>query len=580
MALPAILASFFSTIGANILKGIKNKLMPLISSITALISMWVFHSVVDSFPRQVEAMEDLMTKSFYTPPQEWRGFVQGYISSMKGMPYEFPHWRDMKVADYARISVQELGSTFFNDMFQLIMPTPKTGIGELAITPDDGLHAAEAYLGVNMQFQMNAWLLHMLGDVQSFGVFKSFKDLPNAISWSFGLGWLSWLVMGVPFRKGIADPLEIKYNQIYRPTKPTFSQLVKFNSSRKITHLDFTTELANLGYDNKWIPMLQALDRKKLTDTQMELLLETGNLTEEAAKEDLIADGYDPILAQLIVHALAHKDTDALYRKMADEAERHYLNDLMSVGALKSFYRAADYRTEQQELMITILDMQKARLVNPTADTRNLSPANIGALYRGGDIDYRTAETMLIQTNFNPGQVDLFLSLYTPAEVKVVPSAEVTRDVVGTLFVAGKATEAELRAELKKLKYSDSAIEWFVRYYRNRIKPEVITEKITKLTPSQIGNLFKKGIVGLNEAAQRLLDLQMAESDIAYFLALYEPAEEATPDIIEKQLTGSQIGRLYEIGELDFMEALARLAALGLSELDGGLLLKLYTPTP
>ena len=549
-----------------------------ISSIFSLGAMWSLHSATALFPDEALKVAGFVSDSYFSPPTEWAGFVSSYFENMTGKKINLDMITKYGVWGAGKEGIEQIGDTFLRPMLGLIMPGSGYGGAEATITPQDGLDAAERFLGVNLQFQMSAWFLHLLGDIQSFGMFKSLKDLPNAISWSYGIGWLSWLVMGVPFKKGISEPLEVMYNRMYRPVKPTLSQLIDGRNSGRVTAAEFLDEVKNLGYDDRWIPLVTSQGRKKATQAQLELLMDKKLLTEDQARQELIQDGYSELLATLIVHGLANKDTDALYRKLADEAEKHYLNDLMTVGALKKFYDVAEYREEEQDLMITILDMQKARLVNPTTDTRNLSPANIGALYKNNEIDYRTAETMVVQTNFNPAQVDLFLALYKPAAEKEIPQGEATREVLGTLFVNGLVLEAELRAYLAKLKYSDEAIEYFVKYYRTRIKAVVPAVKVIKLSASQIGNLFKQGIISLNEAAQRLLDLNMLESDIAYFLALYEPVEEVTPEIVDKQLTSSQIGKLYEIGEINFDSAMARLIALGLSNTNSGLLLKLYEP--
>ncbi|GAI68280.1 unnamed protein product, partial [marine sediment metagenome] len=198
----------------------------IITFFVSVVTTQAFHAFLQNNPDEAAKLWEKITTTFFEADPVWLEAVGKYMRSLTGF--------EVDVSDITTglfTSGEALGEAFLYPMLNLILPGGFTEAEggrpqEAKLRPEDGLEGAERFLGTNLRFQMQAWWLHVLGDMQSFGMFKSLKDLPNAISWSYGLGWLSWLVMGVPFRMGISEPLEKYFNLIYRPTELTRKMLI------------------------------------------------------------------------------------------------------------------------------------------------------------------------------------------------------------------------------------------------------------------------------------------------------------------------------------------------------------------
>jgi len=173
---------------------IRKSILNPIAAVVSVLSMMAFHGVTSLYPGRAADLMRTIADIYFTPPPEWAGFVSGYMERLTGDKIDITDIIYQGFGKGSGGAIEAIGHKFLHPMLNLIQPKKSK------ITPDDGVIGAERFLGTNLQFQIGAWLLHLIGDTVSFGALKSLKDLPNALSWSFGIGWLSWLVMGTPFR--------------------------------------------------------------------------------------------------------------------------------------------------------------------------------------------------------------------------------------------------------------------------------------------------------------------------------------------------------------------------------------------
>ena len=523
--LAAIITTLLKAVGQKFAP-IRNKFVAIMSSVTALASMWAVHAMYKAAPDIGLGLSRQISEMFYTQPMEWSEFVSGYISKMTGKSIGINDITGAGARPYADVASYEMGKAFFHPMLNTMLPILGREGGEAVIQPEDGVENAQRFLGLNLQFQMSAWLLHLYGDWFSFGSFKSLKDLPNAISWSFGIGWLSWLVMGVPFRMGISDPLERYYNKRLRPTQPSYSQVFDLWHKGFMTEAEVKTALDEMGYSPEWEWRLMAANWKTYSKGEIRDLYESKMIGRADAIEYLQYNDTGPEQAEVILTLWDSKRTYDLIHDITENAEDMYVRDLIGASILRGYLDQEGYSPEQMELKITALDMKRTLKTAPSVDTRDLSPANIGRLFQLGKYSRGRARELLLENNFNPEQVEDYLELYEPKEEKPEEEKEATQSVLGRLFIEGELPEDELTANLQVLGYSSKAIDYLVRDYRLRKEAKVPTPKVKELTASNVGRLYKTGEFDFSEALSRIMDLGYLEEDSRLFLSLYEPPPE------------------------------------------------------
>lgn len=574
----AWLASIGEWLAGSFLGTVAKKAGGLMSSMTSMIFMYIVHATFIEAPDIGIKLAKAVTDTYYNPSSEWREFAGQYVYRMTGSEPDYSSMIAAPPGSISTVASAALGKAFFDPMLKQMIPKAYSTRGEAVIQPEDGLDSAHRFLAMNLQFQMSAWMLHLLGDWHSFGSFKSLKDLPNAISWSFGIGWLSWLVMGVPFRMGISDPLERYYNLRLRPSQLNFSQVMDLWHKELITTDEVSTKLNELGYspELKWRLMAANWKIYSRAEIKDQLLLKI--ITDDQAIEYLKYNDVARDQAEMTIGMWKAERSLDITRKIVSKAEDLYVRGIIDESRLDGYLTMDLYNNPERALKHIELNLEKMLKVSPDTKTGNLSPANIGALYKIGEYSYAKAREMVLQDNFNPDQVDDYLKLYAPLVPKESELKEATAGVVARLFIAGQVSEGELRGYLIKLGYSDAAIEYMIRDYKLKIKVPVVKVKVIGLTAAQIGRLFEEEMLTGREAIERLRVLGMVDADIELFLNLYLPAEEPTPEVTAKQLSMSTIGRLYKAGEINYIEAIKRFMDQGLTQADSVLYLMLYGP--
>jgi len=389
-------------------RGVQN----VISGLFSMVTMWSFHFLVERFPDRAFWLAERITEAYYTPPEEWAGFVSRYLERMTGARISIEDIKKEGFGIGSRGPMQALGDRFFTPMFSLIMPKAREDGRQLRIHPEEGLKAAHRFLAVNLQFQMSAWLLHMLGDIKSFGIFKSLKDLPNAISWSFGIGWLSWLVMGVPFRKGISEPLEVMYNRLYRPQLLTKAEYFKAYHRGLLGKKALRERLADLGYADDLIAVLATLEREMFTDTDLSRLFEAGFIDESDIFQVLRDRGHRKDDAAVLAKEITTRRRRKIIDDICDTAERLYRKGRIDESLFRQFLERGGLRPEEIDLKVIGANLYREHAKTPGPERRFLTPADLRRVLEAGLRDRPWIIKRLLELGFTEEDANLYLDAY------------------------------------------------------------------------------------------------------------------------------------------------------------------------
>lgn len=367
----------------------------------AVVAMWVFHAVVMLFPKLAMTIMKSIVTTFYTPPPEWAGFLSGYIERMTGMKISIEDIAKQGAGIGARSFMESLGSKFLNPMLGLIMPTP----AEVEKNP---LGGANRFMATNLQFQLSAWLLHVIGDINSLGMFKSLKDLPNAISWSYGIGWLSWLVMGPPFRAGIAAPMEKLFNRIYTQSLLTQSQAAALTRHGLMTHKDYLNACLDIGLHPQKAAWLYEAGERELADAWLKRLSDMGWIEQKDIVVELTRRGFSPERAGILARLLKDTRKIDLIEKIISSAEDLYKDRTLDRTKLEGYYNKIGYKPEEIELSIALLELQRSR-------RRFLTPAQVVQLWLNKKLGRVECKSYLVNDlQYTAEDAELYMSLKSP----------------------------------------------------------------------------------------------------------------------------------------------------------------------
>jgi len=376
----------------------------------SVIFMWGFHAIMRLSGVEGWKMIKRINETYYVKPDEWIPWVSSYIERMTGKSIDPKVFVEAGAGGAVDGLTKEFSSTIMSRILGLIVP-------EGEVTEQKGMDAAANYLSINMQFQMSAWLLHLLGDVQSFGMFKSLKDLPNAISWSFGLGWLSWLVMGTPFQVSIVKPMEWRFNSRLRPSRMSEGQLMEAFRRGLITSEEWNRQLEQKGWRDSDKALLYRMAEKDYSDSLLREGLYNGFFQEDAVLKELQRKGYYEGRSKNIVGYWRHQRKMKILEDYVKEYEDLFIDDKVTEGELKAAYKELYYDDTEINVLIEIAKLKKIK-------ARNLTIGNIKSAYDKDIIGVAKSRSMLSNMGFTPEAVDILIRTWQKSKTGVAPKEE------------------------------------------------------------------------------------------------------------------------------------------------------------
>lgn len=383
----------------GLLKGWVLKILTIVSSV---LTMWGLKTVLRTAPDRAGEMMKKIIETYFDPQSPWAPIVAEYVNTMTGGKLKGEQILGKSIGAFTEGATRAFVDEFFTDMLTLIMPSPEE-------SKKNPLAGAQRYLGANLKFQMDAWYLHVIGDMQSLGMFKSLKDLPNAISWSMGLGWLSWLVMGVPFRMGTTTQMERFFNRVYTPEVITPAQLAEALDREIITRSEYYDKMLSLGWDPNEAFKLLIVRQKTLSKAELRDLYEQGIIGRDEIELELKAIGYSPALIQTLTSSIQNAKTINLKEDIVKAAIDLYEVGELLERELREYLESAGWKPTDIKLQIHASDLtrdKKGKLTN--ADLANAVEKNLMAWAEG--------RGKLQRRGFDKSEAEIYLKLRIPED--------------------------------------------------------------------------------------------------------------------------------------------------------------------
>lgn len=521
-------------------------------------AMWVHKSTVRrDYAEAVRGFQDLFDK-YLAQDEEWGAAVTAYFNAMLR-----PEGSEAYPSPTAGGEIEAIGEKWLPEVLNLVLPTgyPPTEAGG-GLRPQDGVDGAERFLGMNMRFQFQGTIMQLIADMYGLKNLRALGQFPQNFSWAFGFGWLSWLVMGVPFRLAISEPLERYFQKRYRMKDLTLSQIADLYWSDPTFREEGLTRLQELGYTDDDIARLLNKERYKFSRSELEYLWTRDRISFDDVAAELRASGRSPEQANVLAAMIVNKRYWDLIEDLAGEAERGYKKGTITADELRGYLAAAGGKPDEIELRIARLDL--ARLEPPEAEPKptGLTRGMIGGLYRDGLRDWDWTLRKLTGLNWDPSEVDDFRDYYLPKEEKPPAPKRATAAMIGKLYKTRQLTELEARKEWAEAGVIAEDVDLYVKYYAPAPEwPEEFKLPVP-MKPATIASLYRRMVITLDEAVYLLSLLDVDLDDAELYLALHAPPETAAPP--ERPELG-----VYEIVTavarelLDMSEGVARLVERG-----------------
>ena len=381
---------------------LKNIVLKPLTVVIGTVAMWGFNTIVKSFPGRARWIIKTVTEQAFGSGGTTAAFISDYMKTMTGGVLPIEELVGKPLGGYSDRATRMFVNKFFNDMLSCVMPSPED-------IKEDPMRGAEMYLSANVKFQMDAWWLHVMADVFSLGMFKSLKDLPMAISWAFGLGWLSWLVMGTPFQAAIVGPMKKKFNAIYMPEILSTAQLVEATQRGLIDAETFIQRMKESGFSPENSTMIYELSRKELSRSELQRLYDLGLIKDDELLEELRSAGYPDNIAKTLEYLMTSDRLLDLKGKIATEVLELYSEKKLTDTELSRYYAEFGYKEKEIEYVKLLGQLR--------TDTKpKLTLSEQTSLFRTKIIGYADILEALTSQGYSTGEAIRYVLAHVPQD--------------------------------------------------------------------------------------------------------------------------------------------------------------------
>ena len=236
-------------------------------------------------------LNDIMMRSHSVQSTVLKEMITGFVNEMEEhlqWVYDLADESPIHAFFSAFLAPIVFGYELANSLFAFIF----SGLREMfepkePVTFEKAIENAEKFFTIVGDLNVLAALFDTIGKTEIFGIklgLDSVGRLVTNISWTFGLGWLTWVAMGPVFRWSIADPYEREMRKRLRPrdfTKSEIEDLYEWGLKKLEELHDYYVEL---GYSDDKIQQLLEILRKRIFSSEVRKYITT--------LETNYADGY------------------------------------------------------------------------------------------------------------------------------------------------------------------------------------------------------------------------------------------------------------------------------------------------
>src|SRR6266853_984173 len=386
------------------------------------------------------------------------------------------------------------------------------GAGEL----QPSTTAAEAFLGSMTNLAVEEWTLDLVGEVCTLGIVRNLGELNQTMARSLGLSRLSRSVLRPFVKTLIADPAQWAVNKQYRPKMLSVPEAIRANFRGDVDDATLAEIAARDGYGDDALAALVALERKRRSPADIELLVRAGDLSFADALSEMKAIGYD--------------NQAAIDAFNMEEARRYRTYQLAQSARIVAAY--ADHRIDKPtfDTQISLLHLDTTTL-GRVSDEADIGRAiNVLHLTRA-DVERAVKVKVLSVSDYSDwlrargyAEVDaLTLELLLQAEMQQLEDVAHLKAVTAAARAAARAAKDQAAAA-KRDQVAGEHAHW-------------------SGTLGQAERLYVRAILSALEYRQILIDHAVAPGDADELVSVATQDRDARAALLEKRAAAKRTGK-------------------------------------
>lgn len=381
-------------------------------------------------------------------------------------------------------------------------------------------------------------------------------QLANALQWSYGLGWLSWIGTGEVLSRLVQKPIKQKLNYLLRDADIPRDVLEKMYAYNQINLREFKERMANEGWKDEDIEKYKLLLWSELRSEALEELVRLGVIDVETYKQKLREIGFSGTAADIVVKKLFKLPS-------LGEIRRALKNGLIRYEQARELLILQGYLPEHADLLLSDIRAEKIE------ESRDLTKSDILRAFELGVINEQSAREFLKVLGYDNDEINILIELTKKriALKNLDKGRDLAKSDIINAYIKDVIDATEAKDLLRKIGYDENEINILIQLAdaKRKVVPK---EKKREIARSDIVKAYKLGEISKEEAINMLKQLGFSEQDAELILKIgsYEKPK-------ERRLTLSELRRLYNEGLLTLNEYREALIALGYNPEDVDLLI-------
>ncbi len=410
---------------------------------------------------------------------------------------------------------------------------------------------AEAFHGVCILLTLPK-VIAEIAEGSAIGVFMgNLGKAMEPIYWNLGLGFLGWQTLAPLLSSGLQPRLERYYKALYRPERFDLPSIIYLHSIGKLSTTALRKHAAEIGWRDVDINFALEQSYKKLSFSEIKLMVTSGRFTHAEAINELLRHGYNPAYVGVVLDDLLNDDKENDKSTSVATARKAFKENIIPVAEFRRLLGALNYTTKAIDLEIDLVRYEQEQ------DKRSLSLNQVHGSYVKGIITYGEVSSYLVEQGYSTVDIQHILETWNVEKKPKV--LKVNQGTITSALKNGVMNQTEALARLIALGYNSNDAQLLVNNALSTVK-----KAPRQITLATLISAYTKGIITLSEFNTRLTVLQIPTGDISIYRGLAEQAKIQVAD-------DRDIENAVKVGVIDKSRAVAALQKLGFNPADAQL---------
>lgn len=314
---------------------------------------------------------------------------------------------------YEKLTLRDIVHEFIKE------PDVQRKIDELFAT-DPAMRRTEHFIEFLKNFNIGLAKSSLKAGIISKDMGYVVSQLLNAISWSYGFGWLSWIGLSPILNNLLSRPADVTLRSQFPYRQLTRSDVERLFKQNKISEDTARMLLREIGYAPEDIEKIMTLAKEAKVEKDRDLSKSDitnayikGVINRTDALMMLRRLGYSSEEANIILELADERKDIGKSTRTRDLTYSQILNayKYRVITREEAFKRLLQIGYDEEEANI-ILTVEEAKMAGTTKEkTRELSKSEILNLFENGLIGPDRAKELLINLGYDEEEADLLITL-------------------------------------------------------------------------------------------------------------------------------------------------------------------------